>query len=257
MFYNIHVLSPVIDASNHLPHSHEDCVLKLPIRLPKMRNGILVASQCILRRRQWHPTPVLLPGKSHGWRSLVGCSPWCRKESDTTERLHFHISLSCIGEGNGNPLQCSCLENPRDGGAWWAAYMGSHRVGQDWSDLEAAAAAMYFNSISLWSEVEYLSLMFKRQIFIFISVNCCLYPLSTFDVMHVEGCWTFSYWFMEALYILRKMSHLSDMWIALFFFPKMFLSFDSAYDALPSLTFFFVVELISVFFSGFWILYHT
>ena len=41
-------------------------------------------------------------------------------ESDTTERLHFHFSLSCIGEGNGNPLQCSCLENPRDGGAWWA-----------------------------------------------------------------------------------------------------------------------------------------
>ena len=69
-------------------------------------------------RRQWHPTPVLLPGKSHGWRSLVGCSPWGREESDTTEWLHFHFSLSCIGEGNGNPLQCSCLENPRDRGAW-------------------------------------------------------------------------------------------------------------------------------------------
>ena len=61
---------------------------------------------------------VLLPGKSHGRRSLVGCSPWGREESDTTERLHFHLSLSCIGEGNGNPFQCSCLENPRDGGAW-------------------------------------------------------------------------------------------------------------------------------------------
>ena len=66
-------------------------------------------------------TPVLLPGKSHGRRSLVGCSPWGREESDSTKRLHFHFSLSCIGEGNGNPLQCSCLENPRDGGAWWAA----------------------------------------------------------------------------------------------------------------------------------------
>ena len=75
-------------------------------------------------RRQWHPTPVLLPGKSHGWRSLVGCSPWGRQELDTTEQLHFHFSLSCIGEGNGNPLQCSCLENPRDGGAWWAAIYG-------------------------------------------------------------------------------------------------------------------------------------
>ena len=75
-------------------------------------------------RRQWHPTPVLLPGKSHGWRSLVGYSPWGRWGSDTTERLHFHFSLSCIGEGNGNPLQCSCLENPRDGGAWWPAVYG-------------------------------------------------------------------------------------------------------------------------------------
>ena len=54
-------------------------------------------------------------------RSLGGHSPWVREESDTTERLHFHFSLSCIGEGNGNPLQCSCLENPREGGAWWAA----------------------------------------------------------------------------------------------------------------------------------------
>ena len=74
-------------------------------------------------RRQWQP-PVLLPGKSHGRRSLVGCSPWGRWELDTTERLHFHFSLSCIGEGNGNPLQCSCLENPRDRGAWRAAVYG-------------------------------------------------------------------------------------------------------------------------------------
>ena len=140
-------------------------------------------------RRQWHPTPVLLPGKSHGRRSLVGCSSRGRKELDATERLHIHFSLSCIGEGNGSPLQCSCLENPMDRGAWWAAVhgvakgqtqlsnftftshfhvlekemathssllawripgmvepgglpsMGSHRVGHDWSDLAAAAAA--------------------------------------------------------------------------------------------------------------------
>ena len=71
--------------------------------------------------RQWHPTPVPLPRKSHGRRSLVGCSPWGHKELDTTERLHFPFSLSCIGEGNGNPLQCPCLENPRDGGTLWAA----------------------------------------------------------------------------------------------------------------------------------------
>ena len=79
---------------------------------------------CGMQRRQRHPTPVLLPGKFHGRRSLLGCSLWGREESDTTERLHFHFSLSCIGEGNGNPLQCSCLENPRDRGAWWAANYG-------------------------------------------------------------------------------------------------------------------------------------
>ena len=60
------------------------------------------------RRRQWHPTPVLLPGKSHGWSSLVGCSPWGLEESDTTEWLHFHFSLSCIGEGNGNNTGVGC-----------------------------------------------------------------------------------------------------------------------------------------------------
>ena len=85
------------------------------------------------RRRQWQPTPVLLPGKSHGRRSLVGCSPWGREELDVTERLHFHFSLSCTGEGNDNPLQCSCLENPRDREAWWAAIYG---VAQSWTRLK-------------------------------------------------------------------------------------------------------------------------
>ena len=78
----------------------------------------------LTRRRRWHPTPVLLPGKSHGRRSLMGCSPWGPEELDTTEQLPFHFSLSHIGEGNGNPLQCSCLENPRDSRAWWAAIYG-------------------------------------------------------------------------------------------------------------------------------------
>ena len=85
-----------------------------------------------------HSTPVLLPGKSHGWRSLVGCSPWGREESDTTERLHFPFSLSCIGERNGNSLQCSCLENPRDGGTWWAAVYG---VAQSWTRLKRLSSS--------------------------------------------------------------------------------------------------------------------
>ena len=73
---------------------------------------------CVLgghTERQWHPTPVLLPGKSYRRRSLVGYCPWGREESDTIERLHFHFSLSCTGEGNGSPLQYSCLENSRVG----------------------------------------------------------------------------------------------------------------------------------------------
>ena len=92
----------------------------------------------VYMRRQWHPTPVLLPGKSHGRRSLVGCSPWGHEESDITERLHFPFSLSYIGEGNDNPLQCSCLENPRDGGAWWAAVYG---VTQSWTRLKRLSSS--------------------------------------------------------------------------------------------------------------------
>ena len=64
------------------------------------------------------PHSSILAWKIHRQRSLVGCSPWGRYESDTTEQLHFHFLLSCIGEGNGNTLKCSCLENPRDGEAW-------------------------------------------------------------------------------------------------------------------------------------------
>ena len=65
----------------------------------------------------------------------MGCSPWGREESDTTERLHFHFPLSCIGEGTGNPLQYSCLENPMDVGAWWAAVHGVARSRTRLSDF--------------------------------------------------------------------------------------------------------------------------
>ena len=97
-------------------------------------------------RRQWHPTPVLLLGEFHGRRSLVGCSPWGRWGSDTTERLHFHFSLSCIAEGNGNPLQCSYLENPRDGGAWWAAVCG---VAQSWTRLKQLSSSSSSSGVYL------------------------------------------------------------------------------------------------------------
>ena len=67
------------------------------------------------------------------WATVHGVA-----ESDTTERRHFHFSLSCIGEGNGNPLQYSCLENARDGGAWWAAVYG---VAQSWTRLKQLSSS--------------------------------------------------------------------------------------------------------------------
>ena len=88
-----------------------------------------------------------LPGNSHGWRSLVCCSPRGHEESDMTEQLHFHFSLSCNGEGNATPvflpgesqkempLQCSCQENPRDRGTWWAAVFGVAQSQTRLSDL--------------------------------------------------------------------------------------------------------------------------
>ena len=105
---------------------------------------------------------ILLPGKSHGWRSLVGCSPWGREESDTTEQLHFHFSLACIGEENGNPLQCSCLENPRDGGAWWAAVYG---VAQSRTRLNrlssSSSSSVYFSGVVI--RVSQVTLVVKKS----------------------------------------------------------------------------------------------
>ena len=107
----------------------------------------LVTTSLFSQRRQWHPTPVLLPGKSHGQRSLVGCSPWGHEESDPTEQLHFHFSLSCTGEGNGNnPLQCSCLENPRDGGAWRAAVYGVTQ-GRTWLKRLSSSSSLFSVSV--------------------------------------------------------------------------------------------------------------
>ena len=128
-----------------------------------------------LRRRQWHPTPVLLPGKSHGWRSLEGCSPWGCWGLDTTEWLPFHFSLSCIGEGNGNPLQCSCLENPRDSRAWWAAV---YEVTQSWTRLKWISSS---NSNSSSSKGWYLVVVVKSLsgVWLFYDFVDCSLPVSS------------------------------------------------------------------------------
>ena len=101
------------------------------------------------------PHSSTLAWKIHGRKSLECCSPWDRQESDTTEWLHFLFSLSCTGEGNGYPYQCSCLENPRDGGAWWAAVYG---VAQSWTRLRrlSSSSSSHFDKShfnKLWGDV--------------------------------------------------------------------------------------------------------
>ena len=121
LVYAFKVPCPFITTFTHCIESNEICYV---CRLWSLQGQPMCVPSTDYRRRQWHPTLVLLPGKFHGQRSLVGCSPWGCYKLDTTERPHFHFSLSCIGEGNGNPLQCSWLENPWGGGAWWAAIYG-------------------------------------------------------------------------------------------------------------------------------------
>ena len=113
----------------------------------------LPKSSLRLWRRQWHPTPVLLPGKSHGWGSLVGCSPWGRKESDMTERLHFHFHA--LEKEMATHSSVLAWRIPGTGEPGGLLSLGSHRVGHNWSDLAAAAAAAAsdFNSIINWSHV--------------------------------------------------------------------------------------------------------
>ena len=100
-------------------------------------------------RRKWQPTPIFLHGESQGWGRLVGCRLWGCTESDTTERLHFHFSLSCIGEGNGNPLQYSCLENTRDGEDWWAAVYGVAQSRTWLMRLSSSSSSAHFKTSPL------------------------------------------------------------------------------------------------------------
>ena len=105
---------------------------------------ILIINWLSYRRRQWHPAPVLLPGKSQGWRSLVCCSPWGRWELDTTQWLHFHFSLSCVEEEMATHSSVLAWRIPGTAEPGGLLSVGSHKVGHDWSDLAAAAAADYF-----------------------------------------------------------------------------------------------------------------
>ena len=106
-------------------------------------------------RRKWQPTPVFLPGESQGRGTLVGCCcPWGRTESDMTEWLHFHFSLSCTGEGNGNPLQCP----PGMGKPGGLPDMGLHRVGHNWS--ESSSQSLFSNNYHNFYYIVFLLLFF-------------------------------------------------------------------------------------------------
>ena len=130
-----------------------DCESETQVLVPALRLAIRVTGLTV-------EALVSSPGrqrgqikeKSHGRRSLVGCSPWGHEDSDTTERLHFHFSLSCLGEGDGNPLQCSCLENPRDGGAWWAAVYGvtQSRTRLKWLSSSSSSRVILMPTVWDW-----------------------------------------------------------------------------------------------------------
>ena len=101
-------------------------------------------------------------------------------ESDTTERIHFHFSLSCIGEGNGNPLQSSCLENPREGKPGWLPSMGSHRVRHDWSNAAAGPSILLQMAI-------FHSFLWLSNIPLYICTNL-LYPLLSWWTFRLLPC---------------------------------------------------------------------
>ena len=105
----------------------------------QLRHGVRNNYSTYCWRRHWYPTPVLLPGKSYGQRGLVGCSPWGHKESDTTERLHFHFPALEKEMATHSSVLAWRIPGTVEPGELLS--LGSHRVGHDWSDLAAAAAA--------------------------------------------------------------------------------------------------------------------
>ena len=115
-------------------------------------------------RRQWHPTPMFLPGESQGRGSLVGCSAWGSSELGKTEQLHFHFSLSCTGEGYSTPLQCSCLENPRDRGAWWAAIYGVTQSQTRLKRLSSSSSSMVWYMLCVRANVHVFTIIASDRI---------------------------------------------------------------------------------------------
>ena len=149
-------------------------------------------------RRQWHPTPVLLHGKSHGWRSLVGCSPWGRWGVDTTERLHFH-ALEKEMATHSSVLAWRIPGTAEPGGL---PSMGSHRVGHNWIDLAADVAHGMWDlssptgikSTSLPCKhrvypLDYKELFKKKLLCIFLTWYTLIINQKVILCTHLDYCW--------------------------------------------------------------------
>ena len=116
-------------------------VISLSFKLNNWKGQKIKKSRNKRQRRQCQPTPVLLPGKPHGWRSLVGCSPWGREESDATEDFSFTFHFHALEKAMATHSSVLAWRIPGTGKPGGLPSMGSHRVGHDWSDLASAAAA--------------------------------------------------------------------------------------------------------------------
>ena len=151
-------------------------------------------------RRQWHPTPVLLPGKSHGQRSLVGCSPWGLEESDTTERLHFTFHFHALEKEMATHSRVLAWRVPGTGEPGGLPSMGSHRVGHDWSDLAAAVAA-------ITSDIEHL-LICLLTIFVSSYLKCLFRSLVHFLIVFLLLRYKSSeYFLLDILFFSRIVSY--------------------------------------------------
>ena len=141
--------------------SYLSSFLHLVWKTESRKTELIYMPQSYRRRRRWHPPPVLLPGKSHGQRSLVGCSPRGHEESDTTERLHFHFhALEKEMATHSSVLAWSIPGMAEPGGL---LSLGLHRVRHDWRDLAAAAAAAAAASIqmSFLTDLPWLGFLFS------------------------------------------------------------------------------------------------
>ena len=172
-------------SNNQINNSQDEDISNLPVTRESVR------------RRQWHPTPVLLPRKSNGWRSLVGSSPWGRKESDTIEWLHFHFHV--LEKEMATHSSVLAWRIPGTGEPGGLPSMGSHRVGHDWSDLAAAAAEsqLCIYPLVLYLKINHPHLYYSQYIF-----TCLFWGTFSRGEMYIEVSSWYMYMCISYIYDL-------------------------------------------------------